>query len=74
MLQAALFVTTCTVSMLFGHAWLIDLGGYAGYLFGSVISSILSVSVMSDYNLICNDSVSRTIGHLDDFNVRRLGR
>ncbi len=65
LLQAALFVTMVIVSLLFGHAWLIDLGGYAGYLFGSVISSILFVSVMLVIaNLIRNDLLVVVIGIL----------
>ena len=65
LLQATLFVTMVIVSLLFGQAWLIDLGGYAGYLFGSVISSILFVSVMLVIaNLIRNDLLVVVIGIL----------
>lgn len=56
LLQAALFITMVLISLLFGHAWLVDLGSFAGYLFGSVISSILFVSVLFVVaNLIRND-------------------
>lgn len=56
LLQAALFITMVLISLLFGHAWLVDLGSFAGYSFGSVISSILFVSVLFVVaNLIRND-------------------
>ena len=65
LLQAALFVTMVLISLLFGHAWLIDLGSFAGYLFGSVISSVLFVSVMFIVaNLIRNDLLVVVIGIL----------
>lgn len=64
-LQAALFITMLLISLLFGHAWLVDLGSFAGYLFGSVISSILFVSVMFVVaNLIRNDLLVVVIGIL----------
>ncbi|WP_447408595.1 ABC transporter permease [Weissella confusa] len=65
LLQAALFITMVLISLLFGHAWLVDLGSFAGYLFGSVISSILFVSVMFVVaNLIRNDLLVVVIGIL----------
>jgi ABC-2 type transport system permease protein len=65
LLQVALFVTMVLISLLFGHAWLIDLGSYAGYLFGSVISSLLFVSLMLLIaNLIRNDLLVVVIGIL----------
>ena len=64
-MQAALFITMVLISLLFGHAWLVDLGIFAGYLFGSVISSILFVSVMFVVaNLIRNDLLVVVIGIL----------
>lgn len=65
LLQAALFITMVLISLLFGHAWLVDLGSFAGYLFGSVISSILFVSVLFVVaNLIRNDLLVVVIGIL----------
>ncbi|WP_373891766.1 ABC transporter permease [Weissella confusa] len=65
LLQAALFITMVMISLLFGHAWLVDLSSFAGYLFGSVISSILFVSVMFVVaNLIRNDLLVVVIGIL----------
>ena len=65
LLQAALFITMVLISLLFGHAWLVDLGSFAGYLFGSVITSILFVSVLFVVaNLIRNDLLVVVIGIL----------